>query len=235
MWGKRIITLLDQCTSTEIIWPEGQQKFIGKITFSETKTSCKAALKYLCWVFKPGWKFLKDSRVKHTPCLIISILPCYLMPATLWTLLCYYWACCTVPYWFRRHFDSQWLIHSIILFKRNTMWLSLQQQHILSGWYGTHCKIYILHKECVPAMRIHISCLKLHESFSSVKGIRKCTCKHSEVQEMPRNLISKRVYLHRNVNMQNDCWARTMQEKNFQKGGQRGWDEHIVWKIHLAW
>lgn len=35
--------------------------------------------------------------------------------------------------------------------------------------------------------------------------------------------------------MQNDCWARTRQEKNLQKEGQRGWDEHIVRKVHLTW
>lgn len=74
-------------------------------------------------------------------------------------------------------------------------------------------------------VRIHISSLKWHTRLNQVqKGIRKRTWKHSEVLETPRNLISTRVYLNRNVNMQSGCQARTMQEKNLQKGGQRGWD-----------
>lgn len=136
MRGKRIITVLDQCTSTEMIWPEGQEKFIGKITCRKMKIFGKAALKYLSWVIKPGRKFLKDS--KHTPCvfghlhLIMLFNACNpLNPVLLLLSLLY------ILYLFRRHFDSQWLTHSIILFKRNKhVTLSTTAAH--SEWIVWH-------------------------------------------------------------------------------------------------
>lgn len=42
----------------EIYWEDNMQQDKGLL---------QSSIKYLSWVIKPGWKFLKDSRVQHTP------------------------------------------------------------------------------------------------------------------------------------------------------------------------
>lgn len=91
------------------------------------------------------------------------------MLAALQTLFCYYWACCTVLYWFRTLFDSQWLTeyHSIQekqacdpLYNSSIFWVGIMP-HIAKYIFFTRHMFHVV--------TIHISFSKLHMRLSQVQ------------------------------------------------------------------